>query len=103
MCQIGMQSHVCFSFIVQIKQQNVLEVTDTPSSNNLSNAWLAIGYKIYLFLHPLPTVGGQHTLQGLGEGRRECLAKRYIRTCKDDRVEDREQEIKRNGGKGGHA
>lgn len=49
---------------------------------------------MYLFLHPLPTVGGQHTLQGLGEGRRERLAKRYIRTCKDDRVEEREQERK---------
>lgn len=56
---------------------------------------------MYPFLHPLPTVGGQHTLRGLGEGRRERLAKRYIRACKDDRVEDREQEIKKNEREGG--
>lgn len=50
---------------------------------------------VFLVLHPLPTVGGQHTLRGWGRGKRERLAKRYIRTCKDDRVEEKEQEIKK--------
>lgn len=56
---------------------------------------------MYFYLHPLPIVGGQHTLQGLGEGRRERLAKRYIRNLQDDRVEDR---IRKRGTDGrGHA